>query len=306
MPFEEQLFNPFPGLRPFGYGEQHLFFGREGQSSEILQRLRKERFLAIIGTSGSGKSSLIRAGLLPELFGGFLSEAGANWRVALTRPGSNPIGNLAAVLNSTDVLGPQSAGGADPAQNQMFLEIALRRSGMGLIESTRLAGLPKSDNLLLVVDQFEELFRFAEAGKQEADDAAAFVRLLLEAAHQREVPIYVVIAMRSDFIGDCARFRDLPETVTAGMYLIPRMNREQRRQAIEEPVLVGGGHIAPRLVTRMLNEVGDDPDQLPILQHALMRTWDQWANSSDHQNPIDIADYEAIGGSGKSSRQSRR
>ena len=132
--------------------------------------------------------------------------------------------------------------------------------------------------MLIVVDQFEELFRFADAARQpdRDDDAAAFVKLLLEASQQRELPIYVVLTMRSDYIGDCARFRGLPEAVTNALYLIPRMSREQRRAAIVEPVRVGGGTIAPRLVVRLLNDVGDDPDQLPILQHALMRCWDYW------------------------------
>ena len=118
----------------------------------------------------------------------------------------------------------------------------------------------------------------------------------LEATQQRELPIYVVLTMRSDFIGDCARYRGLPEAVTNALYLIPRMTRDQRRAAIVEPVRVGGGSIAPRLVVRLLNDVGDDPDQLPILQHALMRTWDYWQAHGGSERPIDIDDYLAIGG----------
>ena len=86
MAIEDPRFNPFPGLRPFQYGEQHLFFGREGQSEEILRHLSQRRFLAVVGTSGSGKSSLIRAGLLPDLHGGFLTDAGSHWRTSVFRP----------------------------------------------------------------------------------------------------------------------------------------------------------------------------------------------------------------------------
>ena len=98
-------FNPFPGLRHFETSEEYLFFGREGQSEEILRRLGQNRLVAVVGTSGSGKSSLVRAGLLPYLYGGFLANAGSHWRVALFRPGSDPIGNLARSLNSPEVLG---------------------------------------------------------------------------------------------------------------------------------------------------------------------------------------------------------
>jgi tetratricopeptide (TPR) repeat protein len=314
--------NPFPGLRPFEADEHDLFFGREGQSEEILRRLREQRLVAVVGTSGSGKSSLVRAGLLPYLHGGFLPDAGSQWCVALFRPGANPIENLAIALDAPAALGqapqavsalraengasassaPQGAavGSLDEAaaRSTLLLEVTLRRGGLGLIEAVQLARLPSDRQLLIVVDQFEEVFRFAEASDRPGrnEDAAAFVKLLLEASRQRELPIYVVITMRSDYIGDCARYRDLPEAVTSGLYLIPRMTREQWRAAIIEPVRVGRGTIAPRLVVRLLNDVGDDPDQLPILQHALMRMWDHWKSQGNGEHPIDIDDYLAIGG----------
>ena len=117
------------------------------------------------------------------------------------------------------------------------------------------------------------------------------MKLLLEATDQREVPIYVVITMRSDFLGDCAQFRDLPAALNDGQYLIPRMTRDQRREAITGPVAVGGATIAPRLVQRLLNDVGDDPDHLPVLQHALMRTWEAWQSEGRPEAPIDLQHY---------------
>lgn len=104
--------NPFPGLRPFELDEEHLFFGREGQADDLLARLNRTRFLAIVGVSGSGKSSLVRAGLLPSLYSGFLTDASSRWRVAIMRPGDAPIRNLAAALNHPDVFGspPEASG----------------------------------------------------------------------------------------------------------------------------------------------------------------------------------------------------
>ncbi len=290
--------NPFPGLRHFDFDDAHLFFGREGQSEEILRRLRQNRFLAVIGTSGSGKSSLIRAGLLPYLYGGFMPRAGSHWRVAILRPGNDPIGNLAKALNQPDVLGVPNVSQDDSERNALLLEVTLRQSGLGLIEVVRLARLSGQENVLVIVDQFEELFRFADAAStfRQEDDAAAFVKLLLEATRQTELAIYTVLTMRSDFIGDCARFQELPEAVNEGLYLIPRMTREQRREAIERPTHVGKAEISRRLVNRLLNDVGDSPDQLPILQHALMRTWDYWVHDHSETEPLDLRHYEAIGG----------
>ncbi len=321
-----KTFNPFPGLRPFETDEYTLFFGRDGQSDELLARLGKTRFLAVVGTSGSGKSSLIRAGLLPALHGGLMAGAGSAWRIALFRPGGDPLGNLAAALCSEEALG---AGAGDADVQAAIVEATLRRSTLGLVDVVRQARLSKHENLLVVVDQFEELFRFRTSRETQGseDDAAAFVKLLLEAPQpkareelaarrkqdpnyepptgQEVLPIYVVLTMRSDFLGDCAQFQGLPEAINDGQYLIPRMTRDERRAAITGPAAVGGGEISLPLVNRLLNDVGDNPDQLPIMQHALMRTWNHWAARCDNGNGgngdaacevVELSDYEAVGG----------
>src|SRR3954471_6869634 len=95
--------SPFPGLRPFSQNESELFFGREGQCDELARKLGVSRFVAVVGTSGSGKSSLVRAGLLPSLESGYLAKAGSSWRIVDMRPGSHPIDNLAAALDATKI-----------------------------------------------------------------------------------------------------------------------------------------------------------------------------------------------------------
>ena len=287
--------NPFPGLRPFTAEESHLFFGRQEQIDELASRLGRRRFIAVMGASGSGKSSLVQAGLVPALHGGYLTKAGANWRMAVFRPGVNPIGNLARALSSPAVLG---AVDRDPVIQRDAIEITLRRSGLGLVEAVHQARLSEYDSVLIVADQFEELFRFRTTSPEPieaSNEAAASVKLLLEAVAQTEMPIYVVLTMRSDFLGDCSVFRDLPEAINDGLYLIPRMQRPHLRAAIDGPVAVAGGSIAPRLVERLINDAGDDPDQLPVLQHAVMRAWSRMAGAADSP-ALDLQHYEAIGG----------
>ncbi len=291
-----KLSNPFPGLRPFETDEYGLFFGREGQSDALIERLQRSHFLAVVGTSGSGKSSLVRAGLLPALRGGMMAGAGSGWRIAIMRPGSDPIGNLASALAEKGIL-IEAGGGLPPAEAEAIIEATLRRGALGLVEVARQARLQEHEKLLVVVDQFEELFRFraARANSSTGDDASAFVKLLLEAAQQRELSIYVVPTMRSDFLGDCAQFQGLPEAINDGQYLIPRMTRDERRFAITGPVGVKRRKISEALVNRLMNDVGDNPDQLPILQHALMRTWDYWSSRRLNGEPIGLEHYEAIG-----------
>lgn len=295
---ETKVFNPFPGLRSFEENEDLLFFGREKQVTELVKKLRQVKFLAVIGSSGSGKSSLVKSGLIPSLNSGFMSGAGSNWKVCTFRPGNNPIGNMAKALTENEILYNDIQSEEDKFTFSAITESTLRRSSNGLVEVYKQSGIDSKNNLLILVDQFEEIFRFSKLEKDAKEgkrDSIAFINLLLKASEQKEYPIYVVFTMRSDFLGDCTEFRGLPEAINEGQYLVPRMTREERREAISGPVAVGGATITPQLLNQLLNDVGDNPDQLPILQHALMRTWDVWASKNNPDAPIDIADYEEIG-----------
>jgi WD40 repeat protein len=288
--------NPFPGLRPFKIEESHLFFGREGQSDEVLLKLSKSRFVGVIGPSGSGKSSFIYCGVMPILYGGFLTDASPDWEVVVTRPGAGPIDNLAESLlkNNPDY---QGADTEEKKIKRTIFSTLLRSSSLGLVEAIEQSRKDKDVNYLVLVDQFEELFRFKDShDSNSVNETLAFVNLLIEAINYPDSPVYVAITMRSDFIGDCAQFPELTRKINDSHYLIPQMTRDQKRKAIEGPVAVGGAHIAPRLTQQLLNDLGDNPDQLPILQHALMRTWTYWTRYKDYDDePVDLKHYEAIG-----------
>jgi cell division septum initiation protein DivIVA len=273
--------NPFPGLRPFCEEEARLFFGRDEQVTTLLHRLEHTRFLAVLGTSGSGKSSLVHAGLLPILRSGFTLRGRSSWRIAVMRPGKEPLLTLEEAVADTDVLGPHE-----------WMHSTLTASSHGLVEATRRAALDEDEGLLLVVDQFEELFRFPRDNARRLELAATFVNLLLEAVAQ-EPRIWVVLTMRSDFLGECAQLRGLPEALNGNQFLVPRMTRDELREAIEGPLVTRLVHVEPALVERLLNDAGDDPDHLPLIQHALMRLWDDWAR--ERTGPIGLRHYENIG-----------
>jgi len=288
--------NPFPGLRPFKIEESHLFFGREGQSDEVLLKLSKNRFVGVIGPSGAGKSSFIYCGVMPILYGGFLTDASPNWEVIVTRPGAGPIDNLAEALlkNNDEYL----SGDVDEKKiKRTIFSTLLRSSSLGLVEAIEQTRKDADVNYLVLVDQFEELFRFKD--NQDANsinETLAFVNLLMESINYPDAPIYVAITMRSDFIGDCAQFPELTRKINDSHYLIPQLTRDQKRRAIDGPIAVGNATISPRLTQQLLNDLGDNPDQLPILQHALMRTWSYWARFKDFEDePVDLKHYEAIG-----------
>lgn len=274
--------NPYVGLRPYEADESLLFFGRRQQVSELLRRLGERRFLAVVGSSGCGKSSLVRAGLIPVLRAGFLVAERDEWRVAQMKPGAAPLHGLVEAL-------------AGLAADANKLRGQIEERGVEALLQALAAPLGADANLLLLVDQFEEIFRYGRTGADwsQRDEAASFVALLIELASQRRLPIYVVLTMRSDFLGDCDLFPGLPEALNNGQYLVPRLSREQRRDAIEGPARLYRRQIAPRLTDRLLNETFDTRDDLPVLQHALLRTWDR--SQGDAQGPIDVVHYEDIG-----------
>ncbi len=289
--------NPFPGLRPYRPSESDLFFGRDEQIDELLVRLNQSRFVAVVGTSGSGKSSLVLAGLIPAIERGYLTGAGAGWRVAIMRPGGDPMGELAR--NIATSMGIPEA----DAQGE------LGRSSLGLAELAK-ASLRPGENLLLVVDQFEELFRYHKnaASREEREASAGFVKLLLAATGRSDVPVagldqvpvFVILTMRSDYLGKSSQFRGLPEALNGSQYLVPRLSRDQMREGIEGPVGMAGARITPELVQRLLNDTGDNPDQLPVLQHLLMRLWEVSAPDRELGEPIDLKHYEDEGVGGMS------
>jgi hypothetical protein len=287
-------FNPFVGLRSFERGDSLFYFGRAEQVQSLLELLTRERFLAVVGSSGCGKSSLVRAGLIPALEGGFLVQDRDRWRIAAMKPGEAPLRHLALALIE---LGGSPAS-RDAAQERLQVDgltARLYEEGVdAALELLEAADAEGEANVLLLVDQLEELFRYALSGgdARSRDRAEAFVSLLLGLARQQRLPVYVCMSMRSDFLGDCDAFIGLPEAINAGQFLVPRLTREQRRQAIEGPIRLAGGEIASRLVDRLLNEGLDTRDDLPILQHLLMRIWDARAASAD--GPIDLGHYEQV------------
>ena len=287
MANSSRLTNPFPGLRPFEKDEYHLFFGRESHIDTVLQKLNTRKFVCVVGNSGSGKSSLVRAGILPKLKGNVEEK----WHICTMRPGSNPVQALYDSIFSN----PSFIDGKAELISNVSV---LKKNTKGLIQAVR-PFLADGSKLLILADQFEELFRFvSEQEGSDFEEATHFVNLLLEASAERSVDIHVMMTIRSDFLGDCERFYGLPEAINDAQFLVPRLNRKELQRIIEAPVEFAGAKISPRLVQKLLNSIGTKTDLLPILQHLLNRLWSTWESqtNSNKDIPIDIEHYERIGG----------
>lgn len=276
---------PYVGLRPFEEKDAVLFFGRDAQVRDLLAKLEnKQRFISVLGASGSGKSSLVRSGLLPALHQAELAPAGYRWKAHIIKPGNAPLHQLVKKLTED----PRWIDNDDRATSMASLHSELSINPLGLTELYRQrANLFGDEALLLVVDQFEEIFRYRQ---QNIDETEAFIKLLLCSASE-DVPIYVVMTLRSDFLDNCATFVNLPEAINSGLYLMPRLRPDQLQSIIVSPLALVGGNIDPILVNRLVNTPGGE-NELPVLEHALLRMWNH--AQADGRRNIEEQDFPAI------------
>jgi formylglycine-generating enzyme required for sulfatase activity/energy-coupling factor transporter ATP-binding protein EcfA2 len=268
--------SPYKGLQYFDVGDAPNFFGREALTAELAGYLREKSLLAVVGASGSGKSSLVRAGLIPALQGSQLladstqlPKGSAHWPVHVITPTARPLESLAASLTrDSEAVSATATLIDDLAQDPRSLHLYARR-----LLSKPNAG----ERLLLVVDQFEELFTLCKDRVQRK----AFVDALLTASCPQEdgdcslaeSVVTTVLALRADFYADCAEFDNLRTALESYQRYIGAMSQQELRRAVEEPAQRVGWELEPGLVDVLLQDVGDEPGALPLLSHALLETW---------------------------------
>lgn len=306
--FDEQRICPYTGLRSFTEEESIYFKGRDEHIDEATSLLEKNKFLMLTGASGDGKSSLVYAGIVPNAKAGFLKSHYSNWVVADFRPERSPFDNLTESLakalqiqNSSTVKSELSYGFSalvDLYKNSKFYVNKQSEDYQNLSESDQSLALRNGANLLILADQFEEFFTNPENYHNgvTSQESNLVVNLLLETAHlalEYNLPIYVVCTMRSDYIGQCAAFRGLPEYIGFSQFFVPRLNRKQLNEVVEEPAILSGNRISARLVERLIYDITDGIDQLPILQHALREIWKMASNGEEE---MDLIHYAKVGG----------
>jgi energy-coupling factor transporter ATP-binding protein EcfA2 len=306
---QRELHAPYPGLRSFEAGELAVFFGREAHVSRLVAGLHDRRFLSVIGPSGSGKSSLLRAGLLPALSMAWPGDV-SDWRIAVMRPGERPLRLLAECLIAPEVLGVElgiatdrhSRAPTDPS-HAALIEAEIRARPEALVEQVEDALRHRSNrppiNLMVLVDQFEELFRYAELGERQAGEAEMFVERLLAPGRSSQVAarrVFIALTMRTDALHDCARFLDLPEAINRAQYLVPRLKPDEMRRAIVGPATVFEGRVDDAVVEVLVRRPQRGADELPQIQHALSRMWTRACERDARRPRITLDDLRETGG----------
>ncbi|HVQ09870.1 MAG TPA: AAA family ATPase [Allosphingosinicella sp.] len=338
--------SPYPGLRPFNREEAHLFYGRENCVESMVGTLEETHFMAVLGPSGSGKSSLVRSGLFIHLEAGLARKAGSRWTfLDIRHPRQQPYRELARELlreerrraegesDETAAAADLAGGAAQSEEDEVEARRKeLRRNPLTLVKWWEERRPDPDDNLLLLVDQFEELFGYGQS--RERDDVEAFVDLLLKSARSNRARIYIVLTMRSEFLGGCTLFPGLAEQINRSLSLLPRMTREECEDAIVGPADGENLLLEPLLIATLLNDMnalarwmddgpdsaadvhpaGNDPtiavlrqadlisrraDQLPLMQHVLNWMWrraNARRSSEDEPVRLTLEDYVALGG----------
>ncbi|HLF46638.1 MAG TPA: hypothetical protein VI548_09445 [Chitinophagaceae bacterium] len=306
--FEADQICPYTGLRSFTEDESLYFKGREDDIDQATQQLQRNKFLMLTGASGDGKSSLIYAGIIPNARAGFLKSKYTQWCVADFRPERTPFQNLCKSIAKQ--LGIANTHSVQSELSHGFSAIIdLYKNSKRHIDINSIAWQSADDagkaklkreaaNLIILVDQFEEFFTNPENYHKGVPsvDANLVLNLLLETARialDDVLPVYIVFTMRSDYIGQCAAFRGLPEYIGFSQFFVPRLNRTQLQQVIEEPAVLSGNRITRRLTERLIHDLTEGVDQLPIVQHALNQIWHAADNGKEE---MDLIHYAMVGG----------
>jgi hypothetical protein len=286
---------PYPGLRPFGKDEWPIFFGREQMIDDVVGRLVRQRLLVVHGDSGCGKSSLIRAGVLPRLEQD-TARGGRRWITRVMTPGDEPLVHLAEALADTPGADTPGAGEADPDARRLQLRRILncgRDGSPALVEAV--CGT-RDPFVCLLIDQFEEVF--AHARRRGRQQASLLIEQILGLQALQSDRLFVVLTMRSEFLGACAQFEGFAAAVNETQYLLPRMQHTDLLRAIREPATLYDGDIAVDLAERLIAEARGSQDELPLIQHGLMQMYEAspgrdrgaWRLTlDDYRNPHGLA-----------------
>jgi WD40 repeat protein len=301
---------PYRGLLPFREEDAAFFFGRDGWIKDLTAKVQAHPLVAVVGRSGSGKSSLVFAGLFPALR---RSPGGTTWDLLAIRPGREPLNALAEALSPP----PDGATPAERIEKINADADRLRRGTVRLDQLIRhhLDRQPGTDRLLLYVDQWEELYTLAarahdkgkdhggkEGAKQAAHadraDVTRFIDLLLAAAGERDSPLTVVLTVRADFYDHLLRHPTLPAAIQGQQLNLGPMTRTQLKDCIEGPAAAVGLGFEGNLLESILDELGEDEGKLPLLEYALRETWETSRKAwQDGRTPgrLTYAAYDAIG-----------
>lgn len=266
-------FCPYRGLSPFDEAHADYFFGREALTDQLLQKVGSSDFCALVGASSSGKTSLLRAGLVHHLRQGDRIPGSENWTIKLLTPTQHPVKGLAAAFACENADGVQRAGQMHQA------ELLLKEGGSGLAQLVRAAlmkpgetSIPSASKLWLVIDQFEELF-LPTSDKAAIAARELFIRCLTEAVKEPGTPLGIVVGLRADAMDELIPHESLKTLIEANSIVVAPMTYDQIKAVVREPAKKMGIELDPTMLYTLAIDTNGAPGELPLIQQTLLELW---------------------------------
>ena len=286
----------FIGLKPYQKEDTNFFYGREKEVEGLLQILQKDRLVTLIGATGTGKSSLINAGLIPRLENGFLAQAGKQWTICKLRPGISPIENLAYSLTSEGSLTLE--GKANTEDFNDYFQKLKDLDSLSLIDIYTKSQVYKKKNLLIVIDQLEDLFtfnRFFDFDESDQDDL--LFNIVARTIKVKDAAIYFVLVIQSNYISHLSQYSKLQEIISKSQYAIPGFSKAGIKEIVEKNFLGQGISFSQESFKNISNTLTDDPTLLPNMQFLFKQIVNEKTEHSKSESfQISAQDIDSFGG----------
>lgn len=286
---------PFVGIQPYSENESDVFYGREEEVENLLQILQKNKLLTLSGDAGSGKTSLIKAGLIPRLRAGFLGQSGKDWSVAYFRPGINPLSNFAHALAQNGVMSVETK----PKTTDYEYYIAkIEQSGAtGIIDVYKRSEIFNKRNLLIVIDQLEDMFKFSkyfDTSVSEYDNV--LMDIVYRSVSFKNTAIYFLICIETPFLTKLASYAKLQEIISKSQYTIQNLDFKVLNRILEQTFNTRNVHFEPKVVEHFSEVLNEDAGYLPNLQFLFKKLYAKFVSESAAFHCIDFADVNSFGG----------
>ena len=288
-------FNPFVGLKPYTENESDFYFGRDEEVENLLNVLQKNKLLTLSGDSGAGKTSLIKAGLIPRLKNGFIGQSGKEWSIAYFRPGIDPLSNLAHSLTSNNVLNIENK--PNTTDYKYYNEIISNYKALGIVEIYKRSEIYNKKNLLIVIDQLEDLFRFERYFDTTiTEDDNDLMDLIYRSVTYKNTAIYFIICIEGSYLTKLTPYNKLQEIISQSQYSIQNLDNIGINQILEQTFYKHDIRFESKVVESFIETLNEKISYLPNFQFLLQKLYEKHVINGVEKQRIDIQDIEELGG----------
>ena len=287
--------NPFVGLKPYSKNTSNSYFGREQDVENLLQILQKNKLLTLNGVSGSGKTSLINSGLIPRLQNGFIGQAGKEWSITSFRPGINILLNLSHALTQNNVLKVDSK--SNTTDQKYYSEIISNSGSMGVVEIYKRSDIFNKKNLLIIIDQLEDLFKYEKYfDSSKSEDDNNLMDIIYRSVTMKNTAIYFLICIETPYLSKLTSYKKLQEIISKSQYAIQNLNQTGINQILENTFKKQNILFDSKVVDLFNQTLKEEISYLPNFQFLLYKLYEKFVLNSSEKSIIDLEDIEDLGG----------